>query len=278
MSKIIHVLNGDSLVQLLKKSGLEGEIAVWRELLCEGPLHADFASDDFWKKRYTYFKEEFSVDKLEYYDKIIKEILKIEDLSGFDEVVLWFEYDLFCQINLLAACSYLLKDFRKDVKLSLVCVGKVKGKENLQSLTDFSSKDFVELYKNRLNLSKNNLIFAEECWKLYAENNVEKLKNFNFRNPKFQYLQAAINQHLKRFPTENGLNEIQQKIIEIINSKALTENEIVRELLIWQQTETVYGFGDVQYILELKKLQDFYTIKDAKYFVTTKAKKLLTIE
>ncbi|SNR37219.1 protein of unknown function [Lutibacter agarilyticus] len=278
MSKIIHVLNGDSSVQLLKESGLEGEIAVWRELLCEGALHTDFASDDFWKKRYTYFKEELGVDRLEYYDKTIKEILKIEDISGLDEVVLWFEYDLFCQINLLAACSYLLKDFRKDVKLSLVCVGRVKGKENLQALTDFSPKDFVELYKNRLNLSKSNLIFAEECWKLYAENDVEKLKNFNFRNPKFQYLQAAINQHLKRFPTENGLNEIQQKIIEIINSKALTENEIVRELLIWQQTETVYGFGDVQYILELKKLQDFYTIKDAKYFVTTKAKKLLTIE
>ena len=87
---------------------------------------------------------------------------------------------------------------------------------------------------------------------------------------------AAINQHLKRFPTENGLNEIQQKIVEVISLKPLTENEIVRELLIWQQAETVYGFGDLQYFLELKKLKKYYTINDEKYFVTTEGEKLLT--
>ncbi len=275
MSKIIHVLNGDSSVQLLKKSGLEGEIAVWRELLCEGPLHADFASDDFWRKRYTYFKEELGVDKLEYYDKTIKEILKIEDVSGYSEVVLWFEYDLFCQVNLLAACSYLLKDFKKYVKLSLVCVGSFKGKENLQSLTDFSPNDFITLYKNRLNLSKSNLIFADECWKLYAENDVEKLKNFNFRHPKFEYLQAAIHQHLKRFPNENGLNEIDTKILQIISENSCTKNEIIRALLIWQTKETVYGFSDLQYVKYLEKLKKYYTLVKGCYMLNVNGGKLL---
>ena len=275
MSKIIHVLNGDCSVQLLKKSGLEGEIAVWRELLCEGPLHADFASDDFWRKRYTYFKEELGVDKLEYYDKTIKEILKIEDVSGYSEVVLWFEYDLFCQVNLLAACSYLLKDFKKYVKLSLVCVGSFKGKENLQSLTDFSPNDFITLYKNRLNLSKSNLIFADECWKLYAENDVEKLKNFNFRHPKFEYLQAAIHQHLKRFPNENGLNEIDTKILQIISENSCTKNEIIRALLIWQTKETVYGFSDLQYVKYLEKLKKYYTLVKGCYMLNVNGGKLL---
>lgn len=269
MSKIIHVLNGDSSVELLKKSGLEGEIAVWRELLCEGPLDKDFASDNFWLKRYAYFKEELGVEKLEYFDKTIKEILKIEDLSQYSEVVLWFEFDLFCQINLLAACSYLLENFNKEVKLSLVCVGKVKGKERLQSLSNFTSEEFVHLYKNKLNLSKSNLIFADECWKLYVENDNEKLKNFKFRKPKFEYLQLAIDQHLKRFPSENGLNEIDTKILEIIKENSYSNNEIITALLVWQSKHTVYGFADLQYQNYLKKLKKYYTIVNGCYVLNS---------
>ena len=179
-------------------------------------------------------------------------------------------------MNLIALCDFLLQSFRKDIAYSLVCTGYVKGKGRLQSLSDFSVKEYPLLLENRIKLSKTNLEFASECWKVYVENDTEKLKTFKFKNRKFMYLQAAIDQHLKRFPAENGLNEIQQKTLEIISSKPLTENEIVRELLVWQQKETVYGFGDLQYFLVLKKLENYFTIKDDKYFVTPEGKKLLT--
>ena len=278
MANTLHIANGEHTAEILKNTTLEGDIIVWRELLCEGPICNEVGSDDFWKKRYDFFEEELGVSRIDYFDKTIKEILKLTDVPKQTEIVLWFEFDLFCQVNLIALCSFILRNFKKEVTYSLVCTGYVKGKDRLQSLSDFSPNEYPELYKNRINLSKVNLEFADSCWKAYVENDVEKLKEFNFKNRKFMYLPAAIHQHLKRFPIENGLNEIQQKIIEIIHSEALTENEIVRELLIWQQADTVYGFGDVQYILELKKLQDYYTIKDAKYFVTTEVKKLLTIE
>ena len=276
MANTLHIANGDHTAEIIKNTTLEGDVIVWRELLCEGPICNEVGSDDFWKKRYDYFEDEIGISRIDYFDKTIKEILKLTDVPKQTEIVLWFEFDLFCQVNLMALCSFILRNFKKEVTYSLVCTGYVKGKDRLQSLSDFSSSEYIDLYKNRINLSKVNLEFADSCWKVYAENDVEKLKEFNFKNRKFMYLPAAINQHLKRFPTENGLNEIQEKIIEIINSEALTENEIVRELLIWQQAETVYGFGDLQYFLELKKLKKYYTINDEKYFVTTEGEKLLT--
>ncbi|SDW26011.1 protein of unknown function [Lutibacter oricola] len=275
MSKIIHVLNGDSSVQLFKDSGLEGDIVVWRELLCEGPLHTKIASDEFWTKRYAYFEKELKVSRIEYFDKTIKEVLKLEDLSCYNEIVLWFEYDLFCQVNLLAVCSLLLKEFRKTVKFSLVCVGWVKGESELQTLSDFSSEEFVELYKNKLNLSKTNLVFADESWKLYVENDKEKLQSFKFKNGKFQYLQLAIDQHLKRFSSENGLNEIENKILQIITDNSFSEKEIVRELLIWQHTETVYGFGDLQYVNYLKNMNQYVNITDNTYYLNDLGKSKL---
>ncbi len=268
MNKTIHVLNGDSTAQNLAKSSIKGTVVVWREMLCEGPLCKDVGSDEFWKKRYVFFEKELGISKLVYFDRTIKEIIKLEDLSACKEVVLWFEYDLFCQVNLLAACTYLVKNFRKDVKFSLICVGRVQGKESLQSLSEYSPLEYENLFENRAKLTKNNLLFANDCWNVYVKNNEEEMKQFNFnKSSKFHYLQQAIHQHLQRFPNEIGLNQIENKILETIHSKALTENEIVNILLIWQQEDTIYGFGDLQFFLYLKRINKYYKIKDSRYYL-----------
>ncbi len=161
----------------------------------------------------------------------------------------------------------------KKANYYLICTGKVAGKEQLQSLSDFSSSEFKVLFNNKIPLSKSNLEFAKECWTVYVENNFENLKSFDFNQSlKFQYLKLAIDQHLLRFPTENGLSEIENKVLKIIIKAALTENEIVRELLIWQQAETVYGFGDLQYFQYLKKLNNYITVKDLRYYLNEAGK------
>ena len=83
-----------------------------------------------------------------------------------------------------------------------------------------------------------------------------------------------MDQHLQRFPKGNGLNQIENKIIEIIKTSALTSNEIVRSLLVWQKDNTLYGFGDIQYFMYLKKLNGYYEIKDSKYYLNAVADKL----
>jgi hypothetical protein len=244
------------------------------EMLCEGPICTNFGSDDFWKLRYSYFESELGVPKLGYYDKTIKEIVQLEDLSSFTEVVLWFEFDLFCQVNLMALCSYLLESFRKDITYKLVCTGLVKGKERLQSLSDFNLNKFEGLYESSIKITKNNLEFSKECWNVYVENDFQKLQAFDFNKQrgKFQYFQKAIDQHLLRFQDKNGLNQIQHKILEIINSEPLTSTKIVKNLLIWQANETVYGFGDLQYFQYLKKLNKYYKISNSIYFLNEKGK------
>ena len=204
MSKTLHIFNGDSSRLIFEKSGIKGAIVVWREMLCEGPLKKDVGSDEFWRGRYSYFEDEIGMKRLEYYDKSINEIVKLEDVSNYKDIVLWFEFDLFCQVNLLAVCTYLLDNYVKKANYHLVCTGIVKGKEQLQSLSNFKPAEFNILFENKVLLSKSSLQFAKESWNLYVENNIEKLKSFDFnQNSKFQYLKLAIDQHLKMFPSKN---------------------------------------------------------------------------
>jgi hypothetical protein len=276
MGKTLHILNGNSTAQIMEKSSIEGDVIIWREMLCDGPLQKEVGSDKFWITRYSFFENELGVPKLEYYDKTIKEIVKIENIANYKEVVLWFEYDLFCQINLLGLCKYLLNFYRKDVKFSMICTGKEKGKSSLQSLSDYSPEDYQNLLNNRITLSRNNLLFAEDCWNLFVENDREKLKEYDFnKNSKFKYLQLAINQHLQRFPQSNGLDQIENKILKLINFEPLTKKDLIRNLLLWQKKETVYGFGDIQYIIKLDKLKKYYFVKNDNYVLNEKGKELI---
>jgi hypothetical protein len=245
-------------------------------MLCEGPVQKEVGSDKFWRSRYSFFENELGVSRLEYFDTTIREIIKIEDIAIYKKVVLWFEFDLFCQINLLALCTYLLKFYRKDTKYSLVCVGKEEGKKTLQSLSDYSPGEYQDLLDKSLKLSRNNLLFAEECWNLYVENDRQKLEEFDFnKSSKFKYLQLAFNQHLKRFPKQNGLDQIENKILELINFESLTKKDLIRNLLLWQKKETVYGFGDLQYELKLNKLMKYYFVKNERCVLNEKGKELI---
>lgn len=276
MAKTLHILNGDSTASTLKKSSIDGDIIVWREMLCDGPVCNQVGSDKFWMDRYAFFEKELGISKLEYYDKTIQEIIKIKNVSNYNEVILWFEYDLFCQINLMALCTYLLKNYSKSVSYYLVCVGREKDKEQLQTLADYNAEAYPKLLESKLKLSRNKLLFAKQCWELYVENNPEQLKEFDFKKqPTFAYFQKAINQHLKRFPKSNGLNQIQQKILEVIDNQHLKKDKIIKEMLFWQQKETIYGFGDLQYSYYIDKLNEYYCLNDESYQLNEKGKNII---
>ncbi len=276
MNTTVHILNGDSTSYAIEKSGLTGDTIIWREMLCEGLLSKDVGSDQFWKTRYEFFEGTLGVEKLEYFDKVIKEVVTIEDLSNYEEVILWFEYDLFCQINLLALCSYLLKHYKKDISYYLVCVGEVKGKEHLLTLADYAPNDYIELYQNKIKLSRNDLLYADACWGQYVEGDIEKLASFDFDgNPKFKYFDVAIKQHLTNMKESNGLNQISRKILQVIDQGSYNKREVLKELLLWQRSNTVNGFGDKQYEMRLDDLSAYYEINKSIYSLNGAGRKAL---
>ncbi|WP_117883862.1 DUF1835 domain-containing protein [Aureibaculum luteum] len=276
MAKTLHILNGDSTASIFSQSQVEGDVIIWREMLCEGPICKEVGSDEFWKKRYNYFENDLGIGKLEYFDKTIKEIVKLENVAKYDEIILWFEYDLFCQINLMALCTYLLESYDKSVMYHLVCTGKENGKDQLQTLGDYDAKSYPQLLGKKKKLSRKKLLFAKKCWEIYVNNNPEELKAFDFnQKPDFAYFQMAIIQHLERFPKSNGLNQIQQKMLELIDGENLNKNQIIREMLLWQRTETVYGFGDLQYANYLDKLNAYYSMNDEIYRLNESGKRII---
>ncbi|APZ46884.1 DUF1835 domain-containing protein [Polaribacter reichenbachii] len=254
---ILHITNGDSTTNYLKKLKFKGEFITWREMLCEGKTTIDVGSESFWKNRYDFFKSSYKVSKQKFIDYTIKEYRNLCNEKQQKEIVLWFEYDLFCQINMIAVISW-LKRYRKGHHISLVCSGKVGNSKRMYALPELNEKQIQSHFKNRMELTQDDIEYADYIWQLYCSDSplrLETVYKFNPMSP-FQYLTSAIEAHLLRFPSiANGLNKVENTILETaLNKKPTSKNELISQLL---KDGDAYGFGDLQYenkINDLRKL------------------------
>ena len=258
MSSLLHITNGDSLTDRLKALNLKGDIITWREMLCEGKTLTNVGSESFWKTRFEFLNKNYKVSKSWFVEKTLKEYRSLCNHKQQDQIVLWFEYDLFCQINMLAVISW-LKTHRKYAHISLVCSGNEDETDKMYSLGDVSDEKLLELYENRTELSMNDIEFADYVWQLYCSDNPIRLENLtDFKNYQYDYLSEAIKTHLKRFPTiKNGLNDIENHVLQLsFDKKPKSKRELLRTVL---SDQGVYGFGDSQYDRIITTLKPLYS-------------------
>ncbi|WP_298998877.1 DUF1835 domain-containing protein [Flagellimonas sp. S174] len=246
MNSLLHITNGDSFTSRLKTLDLKGDIITWREMLCEGKTLCNVGSESFWKTRFEFLNKNYRVSKSWFVEKTLKEYRSLCNHKQQDQIVLWFEYDLFCQINMLAVISW-LKTHRRHAEISLVCSGKEDESDKMYALNELDDEKLLSLYQNRINLTQDDIEFADYVWQLYCSDNPMRLENVITHNPfQFKYLSEALKAHLKRYPTiKNGLNLLENKVLATIENETLeSKDDLLRALL---SSQGHYGFGDTQY-------------------------------
>ncbi|KJD36091.1 hypothetical protein PW52_05595 [Tamlana sedimentorum] len=258
--KPLHITNGDELTQVLTDLNIEGEIIVWHEMLCEGPTQEIIYSEDFLEKRKKFFDETYDIEIDE--DRIISELGKLDNAHEYSEIILWFEYDLFCHINMIAAIS-LLQQKKINLPISLVCSGRIEGEKDLKGLSEISSKQLQKHYKNKTLLTSKDIDLATTIWGIYCGIDHNLLKPFIVKSSSFKYLSNCLKAHLERFPDSiTGLNILETNILKIIKEHEIkSKNHLLGYALNYQG---YYGFSDLQMSRIIDKLSLFYTEEDKK--------------
>ncbi len=255
--KILHILNGDSTLQGFEQTGLEGDILVWREVLSEGPLEENISSGSFWKNREKWICNTFNEKQDGYQENVIDQLDKLSE--PYDEINLWFEFDLHCQVNLLGVMN-LLKQ-KTDLSMPviyLICPASFPDKEDFRGMGELNGDELTWLYDNiRLRLSEIDFIIAAEVWKIYAVQNAGKLKNYLTKTSfwgSLHLLKQALEAQLTRLLiNENGLNYIEQKLLDIYNYGITTKPGIYQRF--WE-TEKIFGMSDLEVGIYLQRLKE----------------------
>ncbi|MET6990687.1 DUF1835 domain-containing protein [Sediminicola arcticus] len=258
MTSQLHITNGDLLTKRLNSVNLKGEMITWREMLCEGQTLTAVGSESFWKARFEFLNKTYKVSKSRFIEQTLKEYRSLCNHKQQDQIILWFDYDLFCQINMLAVISW-LKTYRRHAEISLVSSGNIKEGELPKSLSDLDNKELLSIYSSRKILSQDDIEYADYIWQLYCSNNPIRLENIkDYKNYQFDNLSSAIAAHLKRFPSiRNGLNEVENQVLKVALEQHPDSKKELLSLIL--KNQSVYGFGDTQYERIITKLKPLFS-------------------
>lgn len=256
MAKTLHITNGDGFTEVLKTLNISGDIITWREMLCEGKTTHEVGSESFWRQRYEYLNRAYKVTKDTFINRTLKEYRNLCNQKSQEDIVLWFNKDLFCQINMIAVLSWIKKN-RANANIYLI--GSAVEKDSVTAPLSSMDKTALEkLYREKLLLNKDDIEFGDYVWQLYCENSPIRIQSaIKQNNSQLQYLNNVIQTHLHRFPSlKNGLNELENKMLsKALHQDIKTKDQLVEAML---QDPGYYGYGDIQYFKMASKLRPLF--------------------
>lgn len=251
---ILHITNGSVLTEYLRELDFKDDILTWQEMLCEGPTIPAISSKEFFDIRSRFLKDFYDIEVNS--NELQAELSKLNNAEDYSEIHLWFEYDLFCHINLLGVIN-LLHQLNIDKPLYLICSGRVEGEKNLKGLAELTPEQLLDHYNNRVNLSKEDIELAITLWRTYCGKDHNILKPYIVQKSNFKYLSNCLKAHLKRFPHQkSGLSVLEDNILRIVRDNEIkSRHHLLGYSLNYQG---YFGFGDIQHGRIIDKLSLFF--------------------
>ena len=230
----VHVLPGDAQVEEFRKTGIDGEIVVCREAFVDGPL-GDGGIEGLWSVRDEFLTRSYPNDHSNYREYVVAEFDKLRDLPARANVNLWFEYELFCHVNMWF-CVWLLR----DSKVSLYRVAPiVQLKDRVwDGFGNLTAEDLTTCYKERLEFTAADRELGVELWTAFRSGDHVRLRKLStIESACFPYLREACEAEIeKEFRP--------RQIVRELRDEGLTDFD--QMFAAFRNRAGVYGFGDSQ--------------------------------
>ena len=223
----------------MREAGVVGTIVPWNDVLHEGPvpaglnaaalreLRAGFLASCGWGSRAVIARELAARDAF------------LDDLRRIDEIVLWFEHDLFDQLQLIQILDRLPVDGGPRVTA-------VPGDDYLGHQ---ATSRFGELFGLRREVTSAQRVAARDAWAAFRTPDPRVIVDALIRVTDLPHLPKALVRHLQQFPNfDNGLSRTEQLAMTAIARGATTIDEAFGES---NAREDAMFMGDAAFLAHL---------------------------
>ena len=202
---MLHITNGTSVS--LRESGLGGDILAWIDVLHEGPVPAGLSHDELRRVRSRY---------LEGGDELALRDAALDDLAQHEEVALWFEHDLYDQLQLIQILDRLRFQAGSAPRLTLICIDQYLGCLTGAQLAGF--------WPTRHTVTTREFDLASAAWRAFRSPDpmdIDALLRTD--TGALPFLAGALWRHLQQFPSVgNGLARTERQVLELVREAART--------------------------------------------------------
>jgi hypothetical protein len=203
----LHITNGDAAVGVMEKAGIEGEILPWRDVLHEGPTPADLTLDQMSEVRARFIADCGWATLDEALKGFRERDAKLAAFRKHEEVVLWFEHDLYDQLQLLQLLDWFSQQDLGRTALSMICVDDYLG--------TMSPSRLAALYPDRAVVTSEQLQLGRHAWRaLCAADPMPWAQLTVTDTSALPYLAGAVIRHLEQYPSvQNGTNRTEGALL-----------------------------------------------------------------
>jgi hypothetical protein len=213
---MLHITNGDAAAELIRAAGLSGEVVAWRDALHEGPVSGGLSLLELSEVRARFLAEQGLDDLNALRADFARRDAALERFRAHDEVVLWFEHDLYDQLQLVQLLDWLAGVDHGSTILSLICIGEYPGVGPFHGLGQLTPEQLAGLFPSRTPIAAAELELGRAAWTAFRSADPEDLEAVRTGDcDALPFLAAALQRHLEQFPsTRSGLGRTEERILE----------------------------------------------------------------
>jgi redox-sensitive transcriptional activator SoxR len=247
---LLHVTNGESAGNTLRQTALGGAVLAWQDVLHEGPVpalprrellrtRARFLADCGWGDRQAL------LSSLERRDRQLLEALR----DGL-QVVLWFEHDLYDQLQLL---DVLALAHTGEGAPELIVIGSFPGKPSFGGLGELTANELETLWAARRRAAPAALQAATSAWTALQAPEPTTLAEWATHDPaQLPFLAPALRRLLEELPAPaDGLSGTERRALQAV---AAGEHTPPAAFVAAQRLEEAAFLGDAWFYRALSVL------------------------
>jgi len=253
--KMLHIVNGDHVGNKLREGNVQGDILVWREVYPVGPAFASMAGNNERLLRAAYLEKTLGILAPEYIKSCESQETRLQNFSKYDEVVMWFEHDLFDQTMLAFLLHWFSKQSLGNTKLNLLCIGDYPGIDLFRGMGQLTTEQLKTLSGTWRPIGEEELTLGAEIWEAYASRDVEKHVGILRSDPSvLPFVPSAFTMHLNRLPSPgNGLGIVEQTTLELVKNGVQKPAELFTN--VGDRLHEL-GMGDLEFRYRLKTMAE----------------------
>lgn len=210
-----HVANGTATTQLIEAAGIPGSWSIWADPMYEGPVPGGLTDSQLVEVRTRHLTAgDTDVDPV---NDLREWRLAIERYHSYDELILWYEHDLFDQLNLIQLLSWIRDRVPAAKEISLICVGSFPDRPAFKGLGELEPEELASLLPERQHVGAEQYLIAGRAWQAFRRPSPEPLDTLRRTDTSaLPYLAAALTRLLQEFPwTNDGLSRTERQLLQL---------------------------------------------------------------
>jgi hypothetical protein len=215
--RLLHVANGTSTTKSIETSGIGGAVSIWADPLYEGPVPGSIADDALVDVRSSFHAPSSDTSAVDPVNDLWRWRQVIDDYEAYDELVLWYEHDLFDQLNLIQLLTYVRAHVPPQRSVSLVCIGTFPGRPWFKGLGELPPEVFPDLFAARAPVGEAQYDVAARAWDAFrapAPLAVDALRRED--TPALPFLSPALRRLLEEYPAHgDGLSRSERRLLQL---------------------------------------------------------------